>query len=259
MPDLGEKLGEYGLNHDTVTQYLVGAVVMLFFGILGIVGPGVWMLKLVWLGIVGAIILRVLIELSIALGQGAQLAIYQGGIVFSTRASTQSWRWDEFTGYRYREEWLSDAQWIFSAFYRVFARYDYFVDGKPAFTLSRWFEQYEQMSAQVNQGVVAALLPRSRAALQRGEAIQFGNVTLSSNGLHLRRTTLSLYDLKRITHNQASLFIEHYSTPRSTRISLRKRPNPLLLYALLIEIAGQNRPIEVAKKAERPDDQIALT
>lgn len=115
-------------------------------------------------------------------------------------------------------------------------------DGRTA-KLTVFWEGVDQLGAHIDERVSAALLPGAAAAIERGESIQFGDLTLTAGGIAGRRKSVTWPEVSgvRIAVGYVSVNVQGKFLSLSTTAAA-DLPNLPLLLALTERLRRAGQP-----------------
>ncbi len=110
--------------------------------------------------------------------------------------------------------------------------------------IDKAFSKFKQLSKDLEQGLIAYMMPRLLAAYNAGQTVQFGGITLNTQGMSLYggQITMSWPELLDVKSGNGYLYIRWKKQGKmlasSERVPMNNVPNVFVMQALVKQIKG---------------------
>lgn len=214
----GCQLGAYRYTYRAARIATFRVILMLVFGVASLViGIGLYFLYVAWR------------TSNLNRRQAAKcLHFFEHGLVVAdANGPVVTFRWDSLTA-------LQAITRVYVNGVYTGTRYEYRLtnpDGSSA-KLTEFYERPQEWGEAIQGAITEAQLPRVLAALERGERLQFGDLSLSREGLSNRKRTLRWEEFQEITVQQGYVRLQKSGKWLSwSSKPVKKIPNFLLFLA----------------------------
>lgn len=194
--------------------------------------------------------------------KGAQVVVlYEQGVAVGDGRQVRRWRWEDFASierrpivHELKPEVPTDVAGVATAvavigvlaalrvanrrYVRVYSYYWFFDRSGGAFSLDRWLPSVDDLAEALDLEITARMLPPAQARLAEGQAVGFGAITLTPDGLAVPGLEVPLATLDRLEVDNDAVHVTVGGTRRAT-VAMARIANLTLLLQLLDEASAK--------------------
>ena len=235
---LGNPRGEYKPAITTWLNVILGGAIAAgaLFGIVSVLGEGKSASPLVVLSIL------LLIGIGVAYfgfsRSRVRVQVFDQGLMYTRGSTTQAWRWEEIA-FVWQQITRVHVQGIPAG-----TRYVYTIqhrDGQKI-VLNNGISKIKALGEMVQSETFTRLMPLAIAAYNNGEALQFGKLTISQQGIGNSKEIVPWAQVKGVEVNQGYVAVKREGKwLRWANIPVAGVPNFFIFMALVDQIIGVKR------------------
>ena len=161
--------------------------------------------------------------------RGERVALHEHGVLVERGGKRHAATWDEIEAVTEKVEKMHvNGQHIYD-------RYLYTIEkqGGETFTLSNMVSGVDSIGREIKRETFARLFPRASAAIERGDRVSFGKVSVSANGLQESGQTFLWTQLARVKIKDGAIEIKDRAGKAVMSGQYGTTPNAHVLVALL--------------------------